>query len=711
MPSLKTSYEEQVYAGVLGKVIGVYMGRPIEGWLKAKIEDRWGRADHYLHEDQKVPLVVTDDDISGTLTFIRALEDSGRYAKTPPGFFGDTWLNYLIPFQTVLWWGGMGISTEHTAYLRLKQGLRAPRSGSIATNGRVVAEQIGAQIFIDAFGLVAPGQPELAAKLARRAAGVSHDGEAVHAAVVVAGMIAASFIEKDMTRLLDLGAGLIPADSLIAQVHRDVRMWTAIDRDWRKTYDRIERKYGYHAYGGGCHIAPNHAIMVMAWAYAPDNFHEAQTIINTAGWDTDCNAANVGTLMGVKVGLARINEFYDYQSPFADRILMTTADGTRNASDVLIEALHIARIGRKVMGWPARPAPKGGAWHHFEMPLARHGYLPEAASGPARIENVVAPSGEGSRALRIAFQTGSRRPVRLSTPVYPYQERLALANYPVVGTPRLSAGNRITLQAATGRLTGPVRARLYLVGLDPVTRKPTRRFHGPDKILRSGRQVRLGLIVPDSAGWPMTDLGIELASDRPARGDLLVDRVTKSGGPGLLLKAGRWPMDEKGRALGWIGNEDRICAFAAGHTRAFPAGMTITRNEGFGFLVTGNTDWHDYSIGARFAVHVAERGGLLARFQGLERHLALVKTPTALRLILRYYGEKVLDEIPCLWATDEAHSLRLAVKGTRLSAFCDGKQVMSGTEDQLGSGGAGLLFDSGTIYAGDLAIGPKALRF
>ena len=27
-------YEEQVYAGVLGKVIGVYMGRPIEGWWK-----------------------------------------------------------------------------------------------------------------------------------------------------------------------------------------------------------------------------------------------------------------------------------------------------------------------------------------------------------------------------------------------------------------------------------------------------------------------------------------------------------------------------------------------------------------------------------------------------------------------------------------------------------------------------------------------------
>ena len=39
---------------------------------------------------------------------------------------------------------------------------------------------------VDAFGLVAPGKPQVAAAMARKAARVSHDGEAVHAAVVVA---------------------------------------------------------------------------------------------------------------------------------------------------------------------------------------------------------------------------------------------------------------------------------------------------------------------------------------------------------------------------------------------------------------------------------------------------------------------------------------------------------------------------------------------
>ena len=67
-------YEQQVYAGVLGKVIGVYAGRPFEGWTKARIEERWGFVDRYVHEDVGKPLVVADDDISGTLTFIRAME-------------------------------------------------------------------------------------------------------------------------------------------------------------------------------------------------------------------------------------------------------------------------------------------------------------------------------------------------------------------------------------------------------------------------------------------------------------------------------------------------------------------------------------------------------------------------------------------------------------------------------------------------------------
>jgi ADP-ribosylglycohydrolase len=74
---LPSDYEARVYAGVLGKIIGVYLGRPFEGASYEHISARWGEIRRYVHQDQNAPLVVTDDDITGTFTFIRALLDHG----------------------------------------------------------------------------------------------------------------------------------------------------------------------------------------------------------------------------------------------------------------------------------------------------------------------------------------------------------------------------------------------------------------------------------------------------------------------------------------------------------------------------------------------------------------------------------------------------------------------------------------------------------
>ena len=163
---LGTDYAERVYAGVLGKMIGVYLGRPFEGWTYERITRELGEITGYVHERLGKPLVVADDDLSGTFGFVRALSDRGYPSDLSPAQIGETWLNAIIEGRTILWWGGFGNSTEHTAFLRLKAGVPAPASGSIATNGTTVAEQIGAQIFIDGWGMLCPGDPERAADFA-----------------------------------------------------------------------------------------------------------------------------------------------------------------------------------------------------------------------------------------------------------------------------------------------------------------------------------------------------------------------------------------------------------------------------------------------------------------------------------------------------------------------------------------------------------------
>ena len=58
MAQLTQDYKDRVYAGVLGKVIGVYLGRPFEGWPYEYIQKQLGDIDYYVHDKLDVPLIV-----------------------------------------------------------------------------------------------------------------------------------------------------------------------------------------------------------------------------------------------------------------------------------------------------------------------------------------------------------------------------------------------------------------------------------------------------------------------------------------------------------------------------------------------------------------------------------------------------------------------------------------------------------------------------
>ena len=275
-------YEEKVYAGVLGKIIGVYLGRPFEGWTYERIMEKLGPINYYVNEKLQVPLVVTDDDITGTFAFLRALSDYGNDPNISAKQIGQTWLNNIIERETILWWGGVGNSTEHTAFQNLKNGIHAPDSGSTKLNGKIIAEQIGSQIFIDGWAMVSPGDPEKAAALAGRAASVSHDGEAIYGAQVIAALEAQAFVEKDINKLIEVAKNLIPKNSIIYQLISDIQDWRSGNSDWEQAREKIAAKYGYDKFLGNCHMVPNHALIIMSLLYGDDNFQKTLMIVNTA---------------------------------------------------------------------------------------------------------------------------------------------------------------------------------------------------------------------------------------------------------------------------------------------------------------------------------------------------------------------------------------------------------------------------------------------
>ena len=719
--SLPADYLERVYAGVLGKIIGVYLGRPFEGWTYETIMERLGEITYYVHEKRNVPLIVTDDDISGTFTFLRALEDYGYSRDLTPAQIGQTWLNYLIEERTVLWWGGMGNSTEHTAYLRLKHGVQAPASGSIASNGKVVAEQIGAQIFIDGWAMVAPGDPELAADLARRAGSVSHDGEAIYGAQVLAAMEALAFVESDLNVLIDTALTFIPGDSVIHRLIGDIREWHAAEPDWRKTREQIAATYGYDKYGGNCHMVPNHALIIHALLHGGGDFQKSLMIVNTSGWDTDCNSGNVGCLLGIKNGLAGIDHGGpDWRTPVADRMYLPTADGGRAVSDAATETLHVVNAGRALAGQPPL-APKNGARYHFELPGSVQGFMPEDSvevRGVVTVANVAGHSAAGARSLALRYEgVAPGRSARVATPTFvpskEISEYFSKRGYALLASPKLYPGQTVeaALSADAANAT-PVDCCLYVrvYGEGDVLTV----VRGPRQVLAPGATVALTWTIPETGGAPIADVGVELASDQRADGTAYLDFLTWSGTPDVVLTRPDFVGAPQRRFADGLTSDMWRRAWVNGVDSFdwwWPENYRIIQNEGRGLLIQGTRDWTDYVAAADVAPHMAKAAGLAVRVQGMRRYYALLLCDDqTVRLVKALDGDTVLAEEEFAWRFGGTYDLELAVEGNRLRGKVNGELVID-VEDSdrpLTGGAVALVCEVGRTATNAVSVRPVA---
>jgi ADP-ribosylglycohydrolase len=687
-------YPERVYAGILGKLAGVYFGRPVEGWSHEDIVARFGEITTFVSDQIGRPVVVPDDDISGTFTFIRSLADNGFDPDLVPAQIGETWLNYVIEQRAILWWGGRGYSTEHTAFLNLQSGIPAPESGSIARNGRVTAEQIGAQIFIDSWGLIAPGDPERAADLARRAASVSHDGAAIHAAQVVAAMVAQAFVDSNPDTLLDIATAQIPAGSLIASVIAQVREWCARDVDWLVTRRRIADAYPARLYPGNVHVVPNHAVIMLGLLHGAGDLRRSLSIATTAGWDTDCNAGNVGCILATATGLSVFDDAPDLRLPINDRLYLPTADGGRAITDAVIETgalVRTARALKEVVPW----VPKDGARFHFDLPGATQGFTiaPESA---AALSNVPSSDGcGGNRVLRIDIQAPG--PVEVTTPTFLRPEETVDLGYGMLASPTLYAGQMLRASARlVGGNEGSARFTVHSYDEDDAlvtTRGPVETLH-PEAF----RELRWRC-APLTDG-PVADVGLEL--DAPTGSAVEIGFVTWDGAPEVELRPSRG--SGKMWRAAWVNGVDQL------HGR-WPTPWTLSQNRGTGLFIQGTREWTDYRAIASIQTQIATRFGIAARVQGMRRYYALVVCDDGrVRLIRAHDGsDRELGSAEVPWTSHRPWDLEIQVDGSRISGWVDGVPVAEAVDDAPLEGGAvAIVVTEGTISVDRVRITPPA---
>jgi hypothetical protein len=468
----------------------------------------------------------------------------------------------------------------------------------------------------------------------------------------------------------------------------DIRKWHAEERDWRKAAKRLAEQYPYERFGGGCPMVTNHGVIILALLYGGGDFDRSMMIVNTCGWDTDCNSGNLGCLLGIRSGLAAFGGA-DWRGPVADRIIMPTADAGAAITDAAIEAGRIINCGRALAG--AEPfAPKGGARFHFEFPGSVQGFRAEGEG--AKVENVAGHSASGTRSLAVRFKSAARA----VTPTFIQPQDEKFVNYRLFASPTLSPGQ--TLRAtvwADSKNAKSITCRLTLTTC--AVEGEYRPLDGDAAQLAPGESAELTWRVPEVPGAVITQAGISAAG--ASGGTVYLDALGWNGEPDLALS----PADAPGKMWqrAWVNAADTL-GFHGGSVRC-------GQNRGTGLAIQGTYEWADYRLTANVKTDLSAAAGLAVRVQGMRRYCALELIPGAVRLVKVYdEDEIVLASEAVDWRFGGTHALSLEARGETLKAAVDGKTLIEADDPdtRLKSGAAALIVTEGRLIADGVRVQP-----
>lgn len=514
------NYLEKVYSGFLGMNIGIRLGAPVEPtiWTYERIRNTYGEIHDYVKEYKNF---AADDDVNGPVYFLRALYDHAGEEELKPQDIADAWLNYTREGVGMFWWGGYGVSTEHTAYLNLKHGIKAPESGSILQNGRTMAEQIGGQIFIDTWGLVQPADPKKAADYGEIAASVSHDGEGIYGARFFCACIAQAFTATDIWEVIQAGLDQIPSDSTYARVADAViQHHKKVPDHWRDCYEMLVRDWGYDKFPGVCHIIPNAGVCVLAMLYGEGDFARTVEIATMCGWDTDCNAGNVGTVLGVMCGINGLPPHY--REPINDGIILSGISGYLNILDVPSYAREVAALGYKLnqQELPGELSDiRAGEIHFdFELPGSTHNMR---VSNPffCRAEHSTDQAYRGTGSLKVLVDRMSRGDqCKLYYKPFYTRDDFSDERYSPVFTPTVYPGQQVSMRLYLEQWNG-----WELPGIAPYVRTMSdKKDHIQGYIkLKQEEWIEVVFQVPDVDGDLIDEVGIVIEGYAPAKSKTL----------------------------------------------------------------------------------------------------------------------------------------------------------------------------------------------
>ena len=327
--------EERRFAAIkgawTGRAAGCLLGIPVEGWPRKKIRDFLNESGQYplrkfmssdvppeirdkfgiydidegmSYDRQKICWInnmdsyPVDDDMNYTMLSLRVTERCGVDFSAE-----DVAESWLLSFPAL-----HACTAERVAYRNLMHRILPPYSGIHLNPFR---EWIGAQIRVDFYGYIAAGNPALAAKMAYRDASVAQSKNGIYAAMYIAALIASAAVIPDYAGAVREALKQVPPESRLYCAIEDMLSEYESGVAFGNVIDRVHAKYDEKKPFDWCLAIPNALIVTACALYFGNNYTDAISNAVLSGFDTDCNGATVGSIVGLSLGIDRIEPVWE----------------------------------------------------------------------------------------------------------------------------------------------------------------------------------------------------------------------------------------------------------------------------------------------------------------------------------------------------------------------------------------------------------------
>lgn len=305
-----------------GRAVGCLLGKPVECIRSDELIPLLKETNNYPMHRYILSTDITDEVASHYKFFLK----NKPYADVVDGMPVDDDTNYVVLAQKIVedcgrrfdsedvanaWMKYQSVysyfTAERIAYVNFINCLQPPAS---AIYKNVCREWIGAQIRGDYFGYINPGKPEAAAKMAHTDARISHVKNGIYGEMFASAMIACAAVTDSIDDIILGGLAEIPSTSrlheAVMKIYNGYKNGVTVD----ECFDIIHSEYDEHTDHGWCHTISNAMIVAAALLYGEGDFGKSICIAVGMAFDTDCNGATVGSVLGMRNTIDGIDEYW-----------------------------------------------------------------------------------------------------------------------------------------------------------------------------------------------------------------------------------------------------------------------------------------------------------------------------------------------------------------------------------------------------------------